>query len=82
MENNYEMTAYRPNRALTIKTTSGPTPFRYHYRFEPAANGTRLSLEAEVETSGLASLASPLLARGIKSGVETNFHTLKQMLEA
>ncbi len=81
-ENTYKITAYQPNQELTIETTSGPTPFRYHYRFEPTGNGTQLSLAAEVKTSGLASLAAPLLTRGIKSGIETNFATLKQLLEA
>jgi uncharacterized protein YndB with AHSA1/START domain len=81
-ENTYEITAFQPNKAMTIETTSGPTPFRYHYRFEPADTGTELSLAAEVKTSGLASLAAPLLSRGIKSGVEANFATLKQILES
>lgn len=81
-ENTYEITAYQPNQTLTIETTSGPTPFRYHYQFEPVAKGTQLSLAAEVKTSGLASLAAPLLTRGIKSGVKANFATLKQLLEA
>jgi uncharacterized protein YndB with AHSA1/START domain len=82
VENSYEITAYQPDEALTIETTSGPTPFRYRYRFEPVATGTELSLAAEVKVSGLASLAAPLLRRGIKSGVEANFATLKQLLEA
>ena len=80
--NSYKITAYQPNQALTIETTSGPTPFCYQYHFEPIANGTELSLVAKVKTSGLASLAAPLLSRGIKRGVEDNFMTLKQILEA
>lgn len=55
---------------------------QYRYRFEPVANGTQLSLVAEVKTNGLASLAVPLLSRGIKNGVEAHFATLKQLLEA
>jgi uncharacterized membrane protein len=82
VENTYKITRFQPNQTITIETTSGPTPFRYRYEFEPDDNGTELSLAAEVKTSGLATLAAPLLSRGIKSGVEANFATLKQILEA
>jgi len=82
VENTYEITAFRPHEELTIKTTSGPTPFRYQYRFEPVGEATQLSLAAEVQTSGLASIAAPLLSRGMKNGVQNNFRTLKDLLEA
>ncbi|MGD8584334.1 MAG: SRPBCC family protein [Chloroflexota bacterium] len=81
VENTYKITAFQPDEALAIETTSGPTPFRYDYRFEPVANGTKLSLSAEVKTSGLAGLVTPLLSHGIRRGVEANLATLKQILE-
>src|SRR5512136_775034 len=35
VENTFEIIEYEPDKKLTVKITSGPTPFVYHYRFEP-----------------------------------------------
>jgi uncharacterized protein YndB with AHSA1/START domain len=67
---------------FTIRTTSGPTPFTYRYRFSPEESGTMIELSAEVELSGIAGALGPLGARVVKRGVDSNFADLKRILEA
>src|SRR5918996_6446067 len=55
--NELEVIAHDSPSAFAIRTTSGPTPFAYRYRFEPADGGTRITLLAEVELTGVASIA-------------------------
>ena len=70
----------RPN-GFTIRTTSGPTPFFYRYRFRDEGDATLLELSAEVELGGLAGALGPLASRAVKRGVDSNFADLKRILE-
>ncbi|MGA8926044.1 MAG: SRPBCC family protein [Solirubrobacterales bacterium] len=70
----------RPN-GFTIRTTSGPTPFFYRYRFRDEGDATLLELSAEVELGGLAGALGPLASRAVKQGVDSNFADLKRILE-
>jgi uncharacterized protein YndB with AHSA1/START domain len=79
--NELEIIARRPPRTFAIRTVTGPTPFVYRYRLEPTENGTLLTLAAEVELAGLASLAGPVVARAVKRGVDANLATLRSILE-
>jgi uncharacterized protein YndB with AHSA1/START domain len=71
----------RPSE-FAIRTTSGPTPFVYRYRFHSDGPATVVHLAAEVELSGIARALGPLGARVVKRGVDANFATLRQILEA
>jgi hypothetical protein len=51
-----------------IRTTSGPTPFRYRYRFREDGPGTVLEFDAEIQ---LPRLAGPLIKRGIEANLAT-----------
>lgn len=89
VENLYEVIEYRPNEKLSIRIISGPTPFVYRYSFEPFEKGMRLCLAAEADREGLVEVLGmkgrlapdSVLARFVKSGVETNFADLKNLLE-
>jgi len=72
--NDLAVTASDPPALFEIRTTSGPTPFVYRYRFEPAGGGTRVTLDAQVELPGL-------LARLLRRGVDANLATLRAILE-
>lgn len=82
VENDLVVEAFEHAREFTIRTTSGPTPFVYRYLFSSEAGETAVRLEAQVELDGAASLLGPLARRAVKAGVEANFATLKQILEA
>lgn len=74
------LTRERP-REFAIRTTSGPTPFLYVYRFSAENDETVVRLEAEVELGGVASLLPQVARRGVKRGAEANLSTLKEILE-
>ncbi|MFB9834884.1 SRPBCC family protein [Actinoallomurus acaciae] len=83
--NDVEITTHIPGEQVTFTSASGPTPFRYHYRIEPNADGTRLTLEAEISGAGLPGPAAHLgglAERLFRQGMKKNLHTLKQILES
>jgi uncharacterized protein YndB with AHSA1/START domain len=75
------VTSERP-REFAIRATAGPTPFLYRYRFSAENGATVMRLDAEVELPGATALLPQLARRLVKNGVEDNFATLKQVLEA
>jgi uncharacterized protein YndB with AHSA1/START domain len=81
-ENTLEILERTPPTGFAIRTTSGPTPFVYRYRFSADGSATILELDATVELSGLAALAGPLAGRAVRRGVDANLATLKQIQEA
>ncbi len=80
-ENGLEILARTRPTEFALKTTSGPTPFTYRYRFVAADGATEVQLAAEVELGGLAGALGPLASRAVKRGVDANFASLKGILE-
>jgi hypothetical protein len=79
--NQLEVIASKPPREFTIRTTSGPTPFLYRYRFAAHNGETVVQLDAQVELDGVATRLPQLARRGVKKGVNDNLATLKVVLE-
>ena len=69
-------------REFAIRTTSGPTPFHYRYRFSRENGETVVRLSAEVELQGAAAFLPQLARRAVTRGVDDNLATLKEILEA
>jgi uncharacterized protein YndB with AHSA1/START domain len=80
-ENELEILALSRPTQFDMRTTSGPTPFTYQYRFVSDDGATEVQLAAEVELSGVAGALGPLASRVVKRGVDANFATLKGILE-
>jgi uncharacterized protein YndB with AHSA1/START domain len=80
--NELEIVDREPPSAFTIRTTSGPTPFVYRYRFGSDGSATQIELAADVELSGVAGALGPLASRVVKRGVDANFAELKRILES
>jgi uncharacterized protein YndB with AHSA1/START domain len=80
--NELEVVASERPREFVIRVTAGPTPFLYRYRFFPDNDETVMQLDAEVELPRVAALLPQLARRAVKQGVDDNFATLKQILEA
>jgi uncharacterized protein YndB with AHSA1/START domain len=80
--NELEVVASEASREFAIRTTAGPTPFLYRYQFSAENGETVMKLDAEVELPGAAALLPQLAGRLVKKGVNDNFATLKQILEA
>jgi carbon monoxide dehydrogenase subunit G len=83
IEATIQVTEYDPGRRFSIKTLSGPIPFRVQHTLEPAGgDGTKLSVILEGEPGGFFKLAEPLVMRNAQRQVENDFATLKRMVEA
>ena len=80
--NELEVVASERPSEFAIRATTGPTPFMYRYRFTAENGETVMQLEAEVELPRAAALLPQLAQRAVKKGVDDNFATLKQILEA
>jgi Polyketide cyclase / dehydrase and lipid transport len=79
--NELEVVASQRPREFAIRTTAGPTPLLYRYRFSGARGETVVRLDAEVELQGTAALLPAIARRLVKNGVDDNIATLKQILE-
>lgn len=78
-----EVTEYEPGRRFSIKTVSGPIPFRVEHRLEPSnGGGTKVNVTLEGEPGGVFKLAEPLVMRNAKRQVADDFATLKRLVEA
>jgi uncharacterized protein YndB with AHSA1/START domain len=80
-ENTLEIVELEPPSAFALRTTSGPTPFLYRYRFIADGPVTVIELDATVELGGLAGRLGPLAARAVRHGVDANLATLKRLQE-
>jgi polyketide cyclase/dehydrase/lipid transport protein len=79
--NEIAITAHRPDE-MTLRTITGPTPFVYRYTFDSIPRGTRIRLQAEMDLGGIARLAQPLAAHGLRRGVDANLGSLRTILES
>ncbi len=81
VENGLEIVTHERPREFAVRTTIGPTPFLYRYRFETVHGGTTVLFAAAFELTGIAALAAPLAEHAVKRGVDDNLATLKALLE-
>jgi uncharacterized protein YndB with AHSA1/START domain len=79
--NELRIVAFQRPREFAIRTTSGPTPFTYAYRFSADNGETIVRLDAAVELEGVAALLPQIARRAVKRGVDDNLATLKDILE-
>jgi uncharacterized membrane protein len=80
-ESTQEVTEYEPNSKFAIKSTSGPVTSEDAYIFESVAGGTRVTRVVKAELGGFFRMAEPLVVRMMRRQFETNFATLKDLLE-
>jgi uncharacterized membrane protein len=66
---------------FAIRTTAGPTPFVYRYRFGVENGETMVRLDAQVELGGIAAVMAQLARLAVKRGVDDNLAALKLILE-
>ena len=66
--NDLEIVTLKPPREFAVRTTSGPTPFLYRYRFSEDGAGTVLEFDGEIEVPRV---IAPVLRRGIDANLAT-----------
>jgi hypothetical protein len=81
-ESPYKVTEYELNSHYTTETTSGSFQTKERFTFESVEGGTKLSVEGQVEASGLLKIAEPVLARMARRQSATDFQTMKDLLES
>jgi uncharacterized protein YndB with AHSA1/START domain len=79
--NELQVVSSDPPHEFAIRSTEGPTPFLYRYRFITESEETVVRLDAEVELSGAGAVLPALARRAVKKGVDHNLATLKHVLE-
>jgi len=75
-----EITVFEPNKRFETKTITRPN-VTVSYSFEAENSGTQLKQKFVMLTSGLMRLLEPLIAGSIKRESESDFETLKRILE-
>ena len=75
-----EITVFEPNQRFETKTITKPQVM-VSYSLEAENGGTRLKHKFVMLTSGLMRLLEPLIASSIKEDSESDFKTLKHILE-
>jgi uncharacterized membrane protein len=81
VQNDLEIFAREHPTEFGMRTTSGPTPFSYRYRFSSENGETVIQLSGAFDLGGPAALLGPLAGRAVKRGVDDNLAALKRILE-
>jgi hypothetical protein len=76
-----QVTAFEPNKRLETKTITKPE-VTVSYSFDPENGGTRLRYKFVLLSSGIMRLLEPLIASSLKKERESDFETLKHLLES
>ncbi len=72
-----------PGERLVMRAEAGPFPMVTTYTWEDAGDGrTRMHLNNSGGPAGFFAIASPLLARQVRSATEKDVRELKRILEA
>ncbi len=79
--NDLEIVVRDRPREFAIRTTAGPTPFLYRYRFALDDSKTVVQLDAQIDLLGVPTIMQQLARRAVKRGVDDNLATLKVTLE-
>ena len=81
MENDWAVTELTPNRKIAVKSTSSLTSYSSAYYFEPAGDGTKLTMEADAETGDFFKIPDPIVTRMARRQLEADMTALKTLLE-
>ncbi len=81
LDSKLEVTAYEPNKRVSVKTISGPIKFEITQLYEPAGGGTKLTLIGEGEPGGLFKLAEGAVKKQFESQIQGDLGRLKKVME-
>jgi hypothetical protein len=82
MESRLEVLVFEPNKRLMQKVISGPFQFEIIQTFDPAVDGTKLTMLAHGEPEGFFKLAAGVVQKQLENQIQGNAERLKQILEA
>ena len=79
-----KMDQFQDGAVFGLQSVEAAMPFHYTYRFEDAAEGTRVTFRNELPPVGglFGKLTEPVVVRVYSHGVKANLANLKALLEA
>jgi len=77
----YEIVELVPGERLVMRTAEGPFPMETTYTWEPAAEGTRMTLRNRGEPAGFSKLVAPFMAAAMRKANRDDLARLKRTLE-
>jgi uncharacterized protein YndB with AHSA1/START domain len=81
MDSKLEVTAYEPNKRISLKTVSGPIKFEITQLYEPTDGGTKLTMIGEGEPGGLFKLAEGAVKKQFETQLQGDLGRLKKVME-
>jgi uncharacterized protein YndB with AHSA1/START domain len=82
MEMKIEVTAWEPPQRFDWKIVNGPYPSEVSNRIEAQGEGALLTSVGQGEPGGFFKLAEGLVARQLEKQLDTNYETLKLLMES
>ena len=76
-----QVTTWLPLRKIGMKNLLGQVKGEQSYSFEPLENGTKLIMDAEIDSVGWWKLIASILLRKLKSDGEADLANIKRILE-
>jgi uncharacterized protein YndB with AHSA1/START domain len=76
----YEVVDLEPGRRLVMRTADGPFPMETTYTWEPAAGGTLMRLRNQGAPTGFAKLATPVMAKAMRSAMTKDLARLSERM--
>jgi uncharacterized membrane protein len=81
LEYTYEVVEHVPGERLVMRTEQGPFPMETTHRWEPAGDGTRMTLRNRGEPAGFTRLFAPFMPLAMRRAVRKDLARLKALLE-
>jgi len=81
MTYNFEFTEFQPNKHMRFDAKGGSVTFSGSYGFQPAANGTQLSIEFTMRMGGLLRIMEFFMGGGFKKDVTATGARIKDFVE-
>jgi carbon monoxide dehydrogenase subunit G len=77
-----EVAQYEPSKAFSARSDANGLIVTYHYQMNEEANGTQVSFQCEVQTSGIVmALTKPLIIKILKREDGDHLKNIKRVLE-
>ena len=77
----YEVAELEPGRRMVMRTADGPFPMETTYTWEPAPEGTRMTLRNRGNPSGFSRVAAPVMELAMRRATTKDLARLKKRLE-